>query len=135
LGYNSGFTGIGTVSQTITTVPGQQYEIDFAYLAENGTPNSFVADFGSNTLFSVFNDVSNTTNPATWTHITAFATAPGTSTTLSFTSNNDPFYDALDSVSVEAVPNVPEPASLALLGIGIAAIAGYSWRRRKLAIA
>jgi hypothetical protein len=30
---------------------------------------------------------------------------------------------------------VPEPSSLALLGIGIAGMAGYGWRRRKLAVA
>lgn len=29
----------------------------------------------------------------------------------------------------------PEPASLTLLGIGIAGMAGYGWRRRKLAAA
>jgi hypothetical protein len=29
--------------------------------------------------------------------------------------------------------SVPEPASLTLLGIGIAGIAGYGWRRHKAA--
>jgi len=30
---------------------------------------------------------------------------------------------------------VPEPSTLTLLGIGIACMAGYGWRRRKLAVA
>jgi hypothetical protein len=42
----------------------------------------------------------------------------------------------LQSGSIEpAVSSVPEPATLTLLGIGIAGMAGYGWRRRKLAAA
>ena len=33
------------------------------------------------------------------------------------------------------INSVPEPASLSLLGIGMAAVAGYGWRRRKQAVA
>jgi hypothetical protein len=32
-------------------------------------------------------------------------------------------------------PTVPEPASLTLVGIGAASLAGYKWRRRKPAAA
>jgi PEP-CTERM motif len=34
-----------------------------------------------------------------------------------------------------SIPAVPEPASVTLLGMGIASLAGYGWRRRKLAAA
>jgi hypothetical protein len=43
---------------------------------------------------------------------------------------------ALDDLKVQLlVATVPEPVTLTLLGIGIAGMAGYGWRRRKLAAA
>ena len=38
-------------------------------------------------------------------------------------------YDRISSVPEPA----PEPASLAMLGLGVLATAGYGWRRRKTA--
>jgi PEP-CTERM motif len=37
--------------------------------------------------------------------------------------------DFLEAVRLEGTVAAPEPASLTLLGIGIAGIAGYRWRR------
>jgi hypothetical protein len=37
-----------------------------------------------------------------------------------------------DSFTVQIGPTAaPEPASLTLLGIGVASLAGYGWRRRR----
>lgn len=114
----------------MTTTPGEVYEISFAYLAENGTPNSFTANFGGKTLFSITNDTSNTTNPATWSYKTFQASATGNTTVLSFTSYNNPAYDALDAVSVTALP---EPSSLVLYSSFAAVAIFYVARRGKFA--
>ena len=57
--------------------------------------------------------------------------AAGAATTLAFTGYNDPGYTFVDDVSVTAVPAVvvPEPATWALVGAGLAAV-GAAARRR-----
>jgi hypothetical protein len=70
-------------------------------------------------------------------HFAAGTGAPGTwndtpvGGTSGFSGNSNGPYYAIAEVSAAA----PEPASMALLGIGIAGMAGYGWRRRKLATA
>jgi len=46
-----------------------------------------------------------------------------------------PFYGISAELTVPGVATTPEPSTLTLLGIGIAGMAGYGWRRRKLAAA
>jgi hypothetical protein len=68
------------------------------------------------------------------------AVTPGsTSNTLIFiiADNNDANVDTavfLQGLG-NAVPAVPEPSSVVLLGLGVASVVGFAWRRRKLAVA
>ncbi len=110
----------GTISQTFATVVGQFYTIVFDFKPDGGTPSFFSALFGSTLL------TSRTNPPASPYQVLTFDAAATTpTTTLSFNFRDDPGFLLLDSVSV----SVPEPGTMALLGIGIA---GLWWRRRKV---
>lgn len=115
----------GGISQTLSTVVGQTYEIKFSLQADGFEPSSFSALFGGQTLV-------NLTNPLALNYqaFDLFATATSTSTVLAFNFRDDPSFLFLDAVDVTvAQAAVPEPASLALLGLGLAAVA-FSRRKR-----
>ena len=112
------------LQQTITTVPGQLYNVSFWLDNAGGTPNDFSASFAGVTFFS-------TTNASAFPYTleTGTVTATGTSSLLSFSMRQDPAFWNLDDVSVIAVP---EPSTWAILATG--SIALLLFRRRNKAI-
>jgi hypothetical protein len=84
-----------------------------------GSPGGIDAySSGSSTFFSVF--------PPDLNNITALGV-----NLVSFTPAQLTF--AIDNIVLSAPAAVPEPASMTLLGVGVAGLLGYGWRRRRAA--
>jgi hypothetical protein len=131
--YSAYFGPVGdtaTIAQTITTTPGQQYNLSF-YLANpvGGTPNYFSVQFGTASFsFTNFGTAFN------WQQFTLSTVATGDQTSLSFTFRNDPAYWFLDDVSVTqgGSGSVPEPGTIVLFGSGMLGIVGIARRKFRL---
>jgi hypothetical protein len=115
-----------SIMQSLTTVPGQSYKIDF-WLAHPFTDssNEFVAIWNAFPLLSL--------TPASYfgyTEYTFTKVATDTTTILQFAGRDAPAYFYLDDVSVQPVP---EPSTLVLLSAGVFSFLAYVCRKRKQA--
>jgi subtilase family serine protease len=98
-GGSSSSSSPGTISQSMPTVAGQPYVISF-WLANpaSGTPNGFKAAFSGKTIFNGSN-----LGAFSMTNYQFLATASNSTSTLTFTFNNEPNAFGLDDISVQAV--------------------------------
>jgi len=110
-----------TLSQTLTTVAGQEYAISY-WVADIG-PDPLQVTFGGSTLFSGTAPTGGVTSSGDYVEYTFDHAASSTSTVLSFTGQYTGVGNGtlLDDVSVTAVSSVPEPATYALLTGGLTA--------------
>ena len=107
----------GSIEQSVSTVAGTNYLVSFALASDGAVPNQFSATFGSGHL--------NLANVAETSFLNRSFTgaATGPLTTLNFTFQDPNGFLFLDAISVTQVAAVPEPATLMLLGMGMAGLA------------
>nr|WP_294508125.1 PEP-CTERM sorting domain-containing protein [uncultured Rhodopila sp.] len=115
----------GVLSQSFADVAGGTLTVT-GYLAGDGSsPSDFTASIDGHIGFAV-----NPVPDQGYTEFTFTARATGFDT-LSFAYRNDPWFDALDNISVsETVPMpVPEPGTCAILGAGLLGLGLFRRRR------
>ena len=115
-----------TLSQAVTTSPGQSYDLSFWRFVDGGGPTILLTgSWDGQQIFSEFN-----TGSQPYQQFSFNVVGTG-SDTLLFTSANDPSFTYLDDVSLTPSTITPEPSSMALLGGCMICLAIRAIRRRR----
>jgi PEP-CTERM motif-containing protein len=117
---------LGLLTQTLATVPGTSYNVDL-WLASDGFFENELQVLWNGAIVFDRKDLF----PQGFTQIVIDPLATGTTTTLAFGFRDDSGFLHIDDVSVRAVSAVPEPSSVALLGLGLVTIARRLAKRQQ----
>ncbi len=107
------------LQQTIPTIAGDQYEIQFSLLSGYGLTGDYASQGNAPIHFYWGDlDLGVFSNPSTtsWETIDLQETATSSSTTIEFVDYSDPHWQLIDAVSVAAVP---EPGTAVLFVGGV----------------
>lgn len=133
VGDTAGSNGVfGGISQTFTTVAGQQYVLTFDYSHNTGaSASNFAAQVTAGDLSTT---VSQASTVHSWLAFSQSFTATSDSTTLTFINtqggSNGGIY--LDDVSVTPLTAaVPEPSTWAMMVLGFCGLGFMAYRRRE----
>jgi len=125
--YRSGAQdSLGYISQTLTTVAGNQYDLSYV-LRIGGNINQFQVLIDGNSISAL--NLVNVASQSSYSPYSYSFAASSSSTTLTFGFQNNPSYTRLDNVSVtDSASAVPEP--LTILGAMTAAGFGAGFKRK-----
>ncbi|HLI84610.1 MAG TPA: PEP-CTERM sorting domain-containing protein [Bryobacteraceae bacterium] len=110
-----------TLSQTLSTTPGQEYTFSFDFNPGLNADGYFFTYNGDTKVSWGGVQIIDLVGGALgWTHYSFTEEATGSSTTISFYGYQDPSFNGLDNVSVNALPTaVPEPGTWTMLLLGL----------------
>jgi hypothetical protein len=119
---------LGFLTQTLTTIAGSSYDLNFWLANDGGTPTSTSVTFDGKQLMSMTDAGSFGYQLFSYSVVASGATAD-----LQFAFQQDPAYFRIDDISVTAAATeTPEPATAAVMFLGVGALMIYRKRQSSL---